>query len=147
MRVPILTPRPSRSNFVMIYAFLTLQLALFLLSLGGYFQVKKFLGLHGDIADESHLDAFKSLVRVNMYVALVYLVLGLPSIGLSIYFGFAYGIPGVLGVIAVSIPQFLFGKHLRGLEERSRTLACRSDLGEEYAAVGHTWMKKALPNF
>ncbi len=140
-------PNPSSLPSHMIYTFLVLQLALFLLSLGGYFQVKKFLGLHNDIADESHLDAFKSLVRVNMYVALVYLVLGIPSIGMSIYFGFAYGIPGVLLVLAISVPQFLLGKHLRGLEERSRTLACRSDLGEEYAAVGHTWMKKALPDF
>jgi hypothetical protein len=147
MRVPILFPRPRLPIPLMIYAFLALQLALFLLSVGGYFQVKKFLGLHGDIANESNLDAFKSLVRVNMYVALVYLILGVPSVGMSIYFGFAYGISGLLLVVAISIPQFLFGKHLRGLEERSRTLPCRSDLGEEYAAVGHTWMKKALPNF
>ena len=131
----------------MIYAFVTLQIGLFLLSVGGYFQVKKFLGLYGDISDDSHLDAFKSLVRVNMYIALVYLLLGIPSVLMSIYFGFSYGLSGLALVLAISVPQFLFGKHLKTLEMRSRNLPCRGNLQDDYQSVGEAWTKKALPNF
>ena len=131
----------------MIYAYLALQLGLFLIAAGGYFQVKKFLGLYSEISDQESLDAFRSLVRVNMYIALAYAALAFPSIGLSIYFGYAYGIFGLVLVIAVSVPQFLFGKYLRTLEERSRKLACNLTYQEQYFAVGETWFKKALPDF
>jgi hypothetical protein len=82
-----------------------------------------------------------------MYVALVYLALGVPAVGMSIYLGFAYGLVGVAAVLGVNTLQLVFGNHLRGLEKKSRSLHCSPAFQPEYAAVGETWFKKALPNF
>ena len=130
-----------------MYAYLVLQLCLFGLALFGYFQVKKFLGTHNSISSPTHLTNFKNLVRANMYVALVYIVLGIPTVLLSIYFGFYYGIFGVLVVLAVNTPQLLFSRHLRSLEEQARRLSCSSELDHEFKMVSEAWFKKALPNF
>jgi len=131
----------------MIYTYLLLQIALFLLSLGGYFQVKKFLSQHNTISNHRHLDNFKSLVRVNMYIALVYIALGIPGILMSIYLGFAYGLLGIVCVLALNVPHFLFGKYLKSLEEKARQLQCSSEYSQEFRMIGETWFKKALPNF
>ena len=131
----------------MIYAYIVLQVVLFILSLVGYFQVKKFLSRHNSISDGRHLDNFKSLVRVNMYVALVYIALGIPGILMSVYLGFAYGLVGIAGVIAINIPHFLFGKYLKSLEEKARQLECSTEYSQEFRTIGETWFKKALPNF
>jgi len=131
----------------MIYTYLLLQIALFLLSLGGYFQVKRFLSEHSTISNGRHLDNFKSLVRVNMYIALVYIALGIPGILMSIYLGFAYGLLGIVCVLVLNVPHFLFGKYLKSLEERARKMHCSSEYSEEFRTIGETWFKKALPNF
>jgi hypothetical protein len=131
----------------MMYAYLVLQLCLLGLALFGYFQVKSFLRAHNAISSPAHLNNFKSLVRTNMYGALVYLVLGIPTVLMSVYFGFVYGFMGALAVIAVNTPQLLFSRHLRGLEERARRLSCSSELDHEFKLVSEAWFKKALPNF
>jgi hypothetical protein len=124
-----------------------LQVALILLSIGGYFQVKKFLALHSSVSDYEQLRAFKSLVRTNMRMALVYILIGIPTLLLSIYIGFIYGLFGVIFVVAINAPHFLFGRHLKSLEEKARQLQCAEYLSEEYHRVGETWFKKALPDF
>jgi hypothetical protein len=131
----------------MMYAYLVLQLCLLGLALFGYFQVKDFLRAHSAISSPAHLSNFKSLVRINMYGALIYLVLGIPTVLMSMYFGYVYGIFGILVVLAVNIPQLLFSKHLRGLEEQARRLSCSSELDHEFRMVSEAWFKKALPNF
>ena len=131
----------------MMYAYLALQLCLFGLSLFGYFQVKKFLSTHNAIATPTHLDNFKSLVRTNMYGALVYMVLGVPGLLLSIYFGWAYGLMGIAGVTVVNVLQLLFGQQLKRLEDKARRLQCAHDLSNEFRTIGEVWFKKALPNF
>ena len=131
----------------MTYAYLVLQLCLFSLSLFGYFQVKRFLSTHNAIANPTHLDNFKTLVRMNMYGALAYMVLGVPALLLSIYFGWTYGILGIVGVTAINVLQLVFGQHLRKLEDRARHMQCSRELSGEFRTVGEVWFKKALPNF
>jgi hypothetical protein len=131
----------------MTYAYLVLQLCLFSLSLFGYFQVKRFLSTHNAIANPTHLDNFKTLVRMNMYGALAYMVLGVPALLLSIYFGWNYGILGIVGVTAINVLQLVFGQHLRKLEDRARHMRCSRELSGEFRTVGEVWFKKALPNF
>ena len=131
----------------MIFAYVVLQTVLFLLSLVGFFQVKKFLSRHKSISDGRHLDSFKSLVRVNMYVALVYIALGIPGILMSIYLGFVYGLMGIVDVLALNVPHLLFGKYLKSLEEKARQLQCSAEYSQEFRTIGETWFKKALPNF
>jgi hypothetical protein len=131
----------------MIYAYVAIQLALLTLALAGYVQVRKFLSSHTSISDHADLNSFRSLVRTNMYISLVYIVLGIPAILMSVYLGFAYGLIGMFAVLALNAPQFLFGKYLRSLEERARQLRCSSDLSDEFRLIGETWFKSALPNF
>ena len=131
----------------MIYAYVALQVVLFFLSLFGFFQVKNFLARHNSISQGRDLDSFKSLVRVNMYVALVYMALGIPGILLSIYLGFAYGLMGIVVVLAINAPPFVFGKYLKSLEEKARQLQCSTEFSQEFRMIGETWFKKALPNF
>ena len=131
----------------MIYAYVVLQIVLLMLSLAGFFQVRKFLAAHNSISNAGHLDNFKSLVRGNMYVALAYIALGIPGILMSIYIGFVYGLMGIVLVLVINIPHFLFGKHLKSLEEKARQLQCSAEYSQEFRMVGETWFKKALPNF
>ena len=131
----------------MTYAYLVLQLCLFSLSLFGYFQVKRFLSTHNAIANPTHLDNFKTLVRMNMYGALAYMVLGVPALLLSIYFGWNYGILGIAGVTAINVLQLVFGQHLRKLEDKARHIQWSHEFSGEFRTIGEAWFKKALPNF
>ena len=131
----------------MVFIYVSLQVALILLSIGGYFQVKRFLDLYSSVSDLDQLIAFKSLVRTNMRIALVYLLLAIPSLLLSIYIGFMFGLAGVIFVVAINAPHFLFGRYLKSLEEKARQLQCSEDLSEEYRRIGETWFSKALPDF
>ena len=131
----------------MFTSYLFLEGSLFLICIGGFFQVSQFLRLHGAVTTAGDLDDFKRMVRVNMYVALVYIVLGIPSILLSMYLSFAYGIYGMVIAIGATVPHFFLGKHMKKLDERSRNLECSSRLDSEYKRIGQVWRKKALPDF
>ena len=93
------------------------------------------------------MGAFKRMVKVNMYVALGYLVLALPGILLSLYLPFSEGLIGVGVVLLINAPIFFLGNQTKKLEMRSRELECTPALADEYRSVGETWHKKALPNF
>jgi hypothetical protein len=82
-----------------------------------------------------------------MYIALIYLALGIPTILFSVFLGFAYGLVGIAFVFVINIPHLLFGRHLKSLEEKARHLQCAADLSDEYLRIGETWFKKALPDF
>lgn len=131
----------------MLYAYVALQLALFLIGLGGYFQVSRFLSRHPAIMNASHMDAFKRMVKVNMYAALGYLAIAILGMLLGIYLVFTEGLTGIAVVVLMNIPIFLLGKQTKKLEMRSRELECYPALAPEYQIVGETWHKKALPNF
>jgi hypothetical protein len=131
----------------MITTYLLLQAALFLLSIGGFFQVRQFLSSSTLIASPQDLDRFKRMARLNMYVALVYMVLAIPGILMSMYLTFMYGLYGLGIVLAVSVPQFLFGKYLKSLEDKSRSLPCSSEFVDEHRRIGQSWLKKPLPDF
>ena len=131
----------------MLYEYLVLQFALFLIGLGGYFQVSRFLRQHPAIMNASHMDAFKRMVKVNMYVALGYLVFGIVGVLMSLYLAFTEGLTGIAVVVLMNIPIFLLGKQTKKLELRSKALECSPVLAPEYHIVGETWHKKALPNF
>ena len=141
------TAFPSSTDITMLYAYVLLQLALFLICLGGYFQVSRFLHQHSAIRDATEMGAFKRMVKVNMYVALGYLILGFPVILLSLYLPFTEGLMGIGVVLLINTPIFLIGNQTKKLEMRSRELECSSALADEYRSVGETWHKKALPNF
>jgi len=131
----------------MITTYVVLQAVMFLISIGGFVQVKQFLSRCGSIRSEDDLTAFKKLARVNMYVALGYMAIGGPTILLSIYIGYMYSFYGIGIVLLVSVPQFLFGKYLKGLEDKTRSMTCSDAYLLEHRRVTESWLKKALPDF
>jgi hypothetical protein len=131
----------------MITTYLFLQGALLLLAVGGFFQVQHFLRNNPSISTARDLDNFKRLARVNMYVALVYIVLSIPVVLISMYLGFSAGLTGVAIVLVASAPHFALGQYMKKLEEKSRTLECASQYAEEHRRIGQVWQKKALPDF
>src|SRR5687768_491975 len=104
----------------MITIYLFVQAVLFLLAVAGFFQVQRFLKTNRSISSAEGLDSFKRLARVNMYVALVYIVLAVPMILMSMYIGYAYGLYGIAVVLGTSVPQMIFGKFLKSAEDKSR---------------------------
>jgi hypothetical protein len=131
----------------MITTYLFLQGALFLILVGGFFQVRQFLQMNSTISRPVDLDSFKRLARVNMYVALVYLILAIPTIMFSMYLGFSNGLYGVSIAIAATAPHFILGKFMKKDENSSRSLECSSQFAEEYKQIGLSWRKKILPDF
>ena len=131
----------------MITTYLCLQAALFLLLFGGFFQVQKFLHVNSSISCPGDLDAFKTLVRVNMYVALISIIIGIPTILLSMIIGYSYGIFGLGIVLVISIPQVLFARYVKSQEYLTRSMDCSSHYADEYHRIGQSWSKKALPDF
>ena len=127
--------------------YILMQSAMFLIAIGGYFQVSKFLRHNSSIADGSNFDAFKNLVRVNMYVAILSILVAIPTVLLSIYISWTEGFFGIGLVLGTSIPQILFSKKLKMFEQRSKQLHCSDQFADEYRLVADAWTKKLLPNF
>ena len=131
----------------MITTYVLLQAAMFLIGVGGFYQVKQFLDSHPFIRRDGDFDNFKRLARFQMYVALVYIVLALVGIAMSLYLSWEFGLVGVVVVILVSVPHHLLGNKMKKLEERSRGLECSVQYADEYERIGMVWRKKALPDF
>jgi len=131
----------------MITTYLLVQGALLLLSVGGLFQVQRFLRSNPSIISAEGFDNFKRLARVNMYVALVYIVLSVPALLIGIYITYTYGVFGLVVVLAISVPQYLLGKYMKRVEDKSRSLECSTLYADEHRRIGETWVKKALPDF
>jgi hypothetical protein len=132
----------------MITYFLLLNLGLAALTLWGGFEVKRFLNSHTTIDGPTALQAFKTLARRNMIVALIYLALGIPSILLAVYLVAQLQMVGLATALAVYVPSFLMNRRLLVLERQARSLECASDeLKELHEKISQTWVKKALPDF
>lgn len=131
----------------MITTYLIIQAALFSISVWGFVQSQKFLKLSPSISRASDLENFKRLVRHNMYGALVYICLSIPALLLSMFLTFSYGVIGFGIVVGVSIPQFLFGRYSKTFEVKSRNVPCAVEYAAEHQRIGHSWGKKALPDF
>lgn len=118
-------------------------------SLFAGYSVWRFASSHATIADDRALDAFKRVARVNMYLALIQIVVlatgTLVGILVIVKFGIVKGLPAVL--VANGIVLGL-GKRFKKFEDRARSLpAGTEELAQEHARVSETWLHKALPDF
>ncbi len=127
--------------------YLVLNAAMFLLGVFCFMQVRQFLSQHSSIDGTAQLEDFKRLARVNMYVAIVYLALAIPSILLTIYITYTTGLYGFVIAIAVSTPAYFFGKYSKKFEEQARTMACDAAYDYEHKRISHAWVKNLLPDF
>jgi NhaP-type Na+/H+ and K+/H+ antiporter len=111
-------------------------------------QVKRFLKRHDEISDVRVLEEFKSLVKLQMYAALVqFFVLSLGLI-LGILLMFTFRPLGVLAMLIVNSLIFSLSQRFVKLEKKARSLpVANENLAQEYRKVSHTWVKKPFPDF
>lgn len=132
----------------MVTLFLLLNLVLVTLTLWGRLEVKRFLAAYPVIDDATAVDAFKTLARRNMVGALVFLPLGIGSVLFAVYLVSQLQLVGLAIALAVQIPSFLLGRNLLRLERQARELECADEeLQDMHRKIGHSWVKKALPDF
>jgi hypothetical protein len=111
-------------------------------------QLSTFLKRTPGISDNDALERFKSLARIQMYLALVVIVLMIAGILAGIAVIVRHGLAGLVVVLAANMLVFGLGLYHKRFETRTRSLAVSSDsLGRDYRRVCDTWVKKALPDF
>jgi hypothetical protein len=135
--------------YVMIFLnwiYLLYGLAIIILVIG-YFMIQSFLSRTSSINSPDDLNRFKSLARINMYLAIGQLVIGIPAILLMIYGGFT-GRIGLLLIIGLNGVLFAAGKVVKNFEDKTRNLPVTDQtLESEYKATGNAWVSNTFPNF
>lgn len=111
-------------------------------------QTKRFLQTTRSIDDGNTLNRFKSLARVNSWLALVQLVVMLAGMVLGIWLIISQGMKMLLMVLIANGVVFAFGKYLKGFEEQTRSLPSAPGLiTDEYRRVCSSWVQKPFPDF
>jgi hypothetical protein len=110
-------------------------------------KLKKFLKRNQEIANETSLNEYKEVVRLNMYFALTQIgLLGtciLIFVGIMITRGKSGFFFGMLFFLAVK-----FMVNVGELEKKARALSCKHrGLEDRYKEISRVWVKNALPNF
>ena len=131
-----------------IGAFAGAYLVLLAMWVWAYREVSAFLAGTSSIRDSRDLERFKSLARRNMYAALLQLPIWLVALVAGVVIMWRYGLVGCAGIIAVNSVGFRFAARLKKLDVQSRSLPAASpELQQQHAQIGHTWLKRALPDF
>jgi uncharacterized membrane protein len=110
--------------------------------------VRIFLAQHSGIGNPADLNRYKTLVRRQMYLALLMIALliagfstGIALVAEKRLVGLAYVVLANAGVAGVALAH-------RNLEKRARNLPTTTpELEAEYRRVSESWVKKALPDF
>lgn len=139
-------PRPL--IVIGVYTLLTLGVGL---AFWGWLQLRSFLKTHDSIRSPSEFDAFKRVVKTNMYLALaiivvVGLVLLLASTG--VYAG-VLGWMEVLGVLAITGPICsVVGIKITNAEKQLKAILLEDEnLREEFDHVVRRWTSSPFPDW
>jgi len=116
----------------------------------GLMGVKGFLGRTTSIRTHQDLEAFKRMVRPQMYQALAQIGF-LGAMGLLALYGIVFDklsfMEFLLSLLLNGI-VFGFGKYGEGFEKKARSLDVEDpDLKEEYTHVCVSWVGKPFPDF
>ncbi len=109
--------------------------------------LQTFLAKHRAMNSTEAMADFKQVARMNMFGALIYLVLGFAMLVMAVLITIKMGLLGLLFGLCFSIPSLLVSLKVKALEDQSKNLPCESSFKEEYERVKEVWMKKALPDF
>jgi hypothetical protein len=116
--------------------------------LGSMVALNGFLGSTREIRDQASLNRFKSLARVQMYLALLVVVLMGTGLLAGLKLTSERGMSGLGVVILANLVTLGLGVYHKKIEARVRGLPSSPDaVAEEYRRVSETWVKKALPDF
>lgn len=127
---------------------------LFVLGMSNFFigmnAMGGFLREHRSIRDRRDLDDFRRMVRVQMYQALLQLVI-LGAMTVITVVGILMdrlGFFQFLAVLALNGVVWLAGSRGKKVEHRAQKLKVEDlDLQDEYRQVCRTWNSKPLPDF
>jgi len=110
-------------------------------------KLKSFLNEYSSIRYIGDLINFKSMVRVQMYSALLQTVILGAALIIGV-FGILKGELSLMIVLALNGVFMLLGKLLKGTEEKARSLTVNDDrLVTDYRDACRTWMHKPFPDF
>lgn len=127
--------------------FIGLCIATFVMGQYGGSQLQTFLDRNKAITDESALNEYKAMVRVNMYLALALIGMTVAVVVIIALVVSRIGINGLFLAGAYATAIGLNGKNGE-LEKRARSLECSNlDLEKRYQEVTRVWQKQAFPNF
>ncbi len=116
-------------------------------SLVGIVSVQGFLSRTAAMASRSDLEAYKGLVRTQMYQALLQIGLLAACAVLGLY-GLLSGRLGLLLVLVVNGVILGLGAYGKRFESSARSLPVRDpSLASEYQRVSDVWLAKPLPDF
>lgn len=133
----------------MFLHFTYIGLSLLSIVLSFYLKAKleKFLQANTTIANEKSLEAYKNIVRIDMYIVLTQIFLLVSAFGSCVASIWYQGFKGVFSLFLLGF-AVSFAKQVGELEEKSRTLTCANPaLESQYKDISHVWQKKALPDF
>lgn len=128
--------------FGVIYVIAVLILLIGLRQLTAFYDSTKM------ITDILCLERYKSMVRVQMYLALLMIwVLGAGMI-VGLMLAVKHGTLGVVAIIVSNGVVFGLAKYTKGVELKIRDLDVSSEvLKSQFQAISSTWVRKALPDF
>lgn len=131
----------------MIWGYIVLNLCLLAVLFWARRALILFIKKYPSIDNPSALEAFKNMVRWNMYGALAFLACGAVTWIWGYFIIMQYKITGFLTALAISLLLLIMSLFMKRIEERSRNLKCHPQLEEEYKRISQTWLKKAFPDF
>jgi len=124
-----------------------LYVAAAVVSLWSRAQVVGFLRDTPRIGATSDLERFKALARMEMYLALLMIVLLISGLVAGLFLIFRHGVVGLFGVLLANAAVLGLGVFHKVVENQARNLPASEGLESEYRRVGRVWTRKALPDF
>ncbi len=110
-------------------------------------KLKSFLAEYSSIRYVGDLSHFKSMVRVQMYSALLQIVILGAALVIGV-FGILNGELSLITVLALNGVIMLLGKLFKGTEEKARLLPVDDkELETDYRDVCRAWKHKPFPDF
>ncbi|MCD4846953.1 MAG: hypothetical protein K8R76_02035 [Candidatus Aegiribacteria sp.] len=112
--------------------------------------IRSFLSQDSSIRTYQNLENFKSMVRKQMYQALLQLVIlgTMTVIGIVGMLVGKLNFSGTLLFLTLNVINIFAGKWGKGFEKKARSLKVESpNLLDEYKSVCRTWFRKPFPDF
>lgn len=130
---------------------LTWYILLFVLAVVNFFygvsKLKSFRSEHTSIRYIGDLESFKSLVRGQMYIALLQILILGAALVLGIY-GILKNELSLMVVLVMNGIIFFLGKSCKKIEEDIRSMPVEDERFQvEFKKISRTWLHKPLPDF
>ena len=111
------------------------------------YKIKSYLNSHEKISDFQDLEEFKNMARLQMYLALIQLVI-LGSMNIIGLYGLITFRIGFMFLIYIDLIVIALGMAFKNIEKKATTLEMEDMmLYDEYSSVCQCWKSKPFPDF